>query len=71
MKWTKNLLSGVILCLNFSCAQQSPQPTFCPIAVHADDCVKEWLDQQEPPACVNDYLYKIGVQESDIDKYCH
>lgn len=54
-----------------SCEQQSPTTTFCPLSVHPDNCAREWLEAKNPPQCVQDYIHKIGIQQSDIDKKCH
>lgn len=67
MKCRNLLVLGTILLT--SCSQPQ-QPTFCPIVVHADNCTKEWLHEQKPPECVNEYFHKIGIQQADIDKYC-
>ena len=64
----KSLLAGLILLT--SCSPSAPQATFCPIAVHADACVKAWLHTQSPPDCVNEYFHKIGIEQADIDKNC-
>ena len=68
----KNLLLAVILVLLTSCNQPPPAPRFCPIAIHANDCVKDWFKEPGLPApqCVKDYLKNIGDEQADIDKYC-
>lgn len=61
------LLAG---CSIFKDAAPVQPHTFCPHAVHPSDDARAWLAQQHPPAPVNEYLYKIGIQQRDIDLHC-
>lgn len=43
---------------------------FCPIPVRASQPVKDWLNKQTMPPEVVKYLYQIGTEQQDIDRYC-
>lgn len=43
---------------------------FCPIPVHPTQAAKDWMNQQKMPPDMVKYLYQIGTQQQDIEKYC-
>lgn len=43
---------------------------FCPIPVKPTQTAKDWMYRQNMPPDMIRYLYQVGVEQHDIEKYC-